>query len=372
MRLLVGNGLLTSNGEFWLRQRRIAQPAFAKKRIDTFAEAMVRCTEEMLDRWDTNTGGEALNLAEEMMRLTLRVVGLTLLDADLENEARDVGDALTVTLERIDSLIVDFLPFAEHWPTKTNRAFRKGVATIDGVVNAVIEKRRRSTEGADDLLTMLMEAEDQDTGERMNDAQLLDEVKTLFLAGYETTANALSWTLFLLGRNPDVLREVTDEVRRVLGERPPALADLASLPLVSAVISESLRLYPPAWVVGRHVEEDVVLGGFVVPRGTFVFVSPYATHRHPAFWDEPLRFDPSRFLGDKEPPRSAYIPFIEGPRQCIGKGFALMEAKLILASVLRRIDFEFEHLDDVTPAPGITLRPAPGVYAKINARSGRS
>lgn len=363
---VIGQGLLTSEGDFWRRQRRIAQPAFHRDRIASFGRAMVDCADEYVDRWQD---GDIVDVASEMMHVTLAVVARTLLSADVSTEARDIGSALTTALTIANSATSSLVEFPLYVPTPKNLRLRRAVRTLDEVVLDMIEQRRALTpeDRPDDLLTMLMGATDEETGEGMDDRQLRDEVMTIFLAGHETTANALAWTLYLLSKHPDALRQHVEEVERVIGERRPEAADMMQLPLTTQIVKESMRLYPPAWMVARCAIDDDVVGGLEVPAGSFVFTSPYLTHRHPEFWDNPEGFDPSRFTPDREKARHhfAYFPFGAGPRICIGNRFALMEAVLILARISQAVRLELVPGHPVEPEPIITLRPRHGIRMTV-------
>jgi cytochrome P450 len=367
LRVLLGNGLVTSQGDFWLRQRRIAQPAFARRRIAGFARTMLDSTEDTLRRWgDLEASGEEIDVSAEMMQLTLRIAGLTMLSRDLEGESADIGQALTDIVEVFNENVASIIPFRRHLPTPRNLKARAASAKLDAVVYDIIE-RRRAGEGGDDLLQMLVETVDEETGERMNDVQLRDEVMTMFLAGHETTANALTWTFTLLSRHPEVARKVERELDEVLGDGPLDPMRVRELGYLDRVIKESLRLMPPVWALGRRAEEADVLHGERIEPGTIVFLSPYVTHRHPEFWHNPEGFDPDRFLDDVRP-RYKYFPFAGGPRQCIGKHFAEMELALIAASVLRRFRIELSPGHPVVPQASVTLRPQFGVKARLSRR----
>ncbi len=360
LRKFLGYGLLTSEGSFWLRQRRMTQPAFHRERLEGFAATMSGAAAEMLERWRPLVErGETFDLAAESTRLTLRIVCATLFGFDSRAETEAVGRAIAVRLgqfrRRIDNPLLDLFSFL---PTADNRALAAANRELDRVVYGLIA-RRRAAPGGNDLLSMLMAARDEDTGESMDDRQLRDEVMTLFLAGFETTSNALNWTFVLLAQHPEIGARLRREASGVLGGRPPALADLARLPYALAVLKESMRLYPPAWIMARRAEDDDVLAGFAVPKDALVLMSPYVVHRHPGFWKDPDRFDPERFLDGRADalPRYAYFPFGGGPRQCIGNAFAMMEAQLILASVAQNHRVELAGLSPVVPEPTVTLRP---------------
>ncbi|MFO0585928.1 MAG: cytochrome P450 [Polyangiaceae bacterium] len=370
LRIVLGNGLLTSEGDFWRRQRRIAQPAFHKDRIASFGEGMVRAALDTARRWDdvvARTG--TLDVAAEMMRLTLRIAGETLLSTDVTRDADVIGVSVTALLEGANRKILRPIDFPLSWPTPYNKRMMGALDALNTVVHRMIEDRRRATERPNDLLTMLMEARDEETGEGMTDQQLRDEVLTIFLAGHETTANALAWTFYLLSLHPGVGRRLAAEIEDVLHGRPPEIADLGKLTYTTAVLKESMRLYPPAWIVGRRAIEEDVIGGYTIPRDSYVFVSPWVTHRHTAFWSNPEGFDPDRFLPENAASihRYAYVPFGAGPRICIGQGFAMIEAQLLLATLWQRFRLDLVSSHKVVPQPSITLRPRYGILARPRA-----
>lgn len=369
LRHFLGNGLVTSEGEFWRRQRRIAQPAFNKKRISEFAPSMVAAANGLCERWeDLADRGEVVDVAAEMMRVTLRIAGETLLSTDPSNDANTVGRSLSVMLHLVVSRLGNPLAPPFDWPTPANLKYRAAAAELDRVVMDIIQSRREGTESKDDLLQMLLEARDEETGEGMSDRQLRDEVMTMFLAGHETTANALSATLMLLGKYPSVARAVHDEARSVLGCRDATADDLPQLELARRVLQEAMRLYPPAWLFARRVEADMEFDGYRIDKGQLVFLAPYATHRHPKFWESPLGFDPDRWLPERarNMHRYQYFPFSAGPRMCIGAGFAMMEGQLLLATLARRFRVDLAPGAKEGFYPSITLRPKHGVLATLH------
>lgn len=370
LRLIVGNGLLTSEGDFWRRQRRIAQPAFHHRSISGFAETMSDATLRTLSRWRAD-GLTRVEMEAEMSRLTLEIVGRCLFSTDLSDANDRIGPALGTVLRMAMDRTTQVLQVPLGVPTPFNRRLRHAVRELDRVVLGLIEERRGLTRRPDDLLSMLLEAKDQDTGEGMSDAQLRDELMTLVLAGHETTANAMVWTFHLLSRHPEVRARLQAELDRVLGGRDPGLSDLASLPFTGAVIKESMRLYPPAWMLGRSANEDLELGGFHIPKGSMVFVCIYQLHRDPRFWSAPDQFRPERFLegAPEAPPKHAYLPFSAGPRVCIGNAFAEMEAKLLLATIARRAELTTVPGHRVEPEPMITLRPKHGLPMRLEWRT---
>ena len=371
LRAYLGNGLVTSEGDFWQRQRRIAQPAFHRQRIATFADTMAALSSELADRWAADHAlGRTIDAHADMTALTLRIVARTLLSSDVSDDNHEIGEAV----ERMNGMARDVMTnplYPPMWvPTPKNLAFRRLGQRIDRVINGIIEERRRTGEDKGDLLSMLMYATDDETGERMTDAQLRDEIMTMFLAGHETTANALSWALYLLSTHPTVRRQMQAELDAVLGGRTPTFDDLPSLPYTHCVVQETMRLYPPAWSIGRRCEAEDTLGGYRIARDSLVILSPWVTHRHPRFWPNPEGFDPERFAaGADKRPRYAYFPFGGGPRQCIGNNFALMEADLVLATLVQRFDADLVPGSPVTPAAYITLRPSHGLPMVLRRRS---
>jgi cytochrome P450 len=366
LRTVLGNGLLTSEGAFWLRQRRLAQPAFHKERIAGWGEVMVRATREMVDRWAPRLqSGEAFDIHAEMMRLTLRVVGETILSADITGSAGQVGQALGPLLELLAERVLALVRPPEWVPWPLNLRIRHHRKKLDVVVNGLIAERRKKGAG-DDLLGMFMTATDADTGEQMDDAQLRDEVMTMMLAGHETTANALSWAFTLLAQAPEAEARLRAELDAVLGGREPIAADAPRLPYTLGVLHEALRLYPPVWLLGRAARVDDVLGGVTIPKGTIVFFSPYLIHRRADLWPEPQAFRPERWLTEVKRPRCAYLAFSTGPRKCIGDQFALLEGQLVLATMLQRVRLSLAR--PVVPQPHFTLRPERGVMVTARPR----
>jgi cytochrome P450 len=365
-RRLLGEGLLTSEGEFWRRQRRLAQPAFHRRRVAAYGEVMAAFAERSLEAW---RDGQTIDVHEEMMHLTLEIVAKCLFDADVGARATDVGRAMKVALEDFSSQR-RLIRIPKSIPTPHNIRFEMAAHRLDEIVGTIIENRRKSEEDWGDLLSMLMLAEDE-SGERMTDKQLRDEVMTLFLAGHETTANVLSWTFWLLSSNPKVEYELVEELESVLGGRPPTISDLPNLPYVERIVKESMRLYPPAWVVGREATAECEVGGYRIAAGTTALMSQWVMHRDPRYHDDPQRFDPDRWTAEyeEELPRFAYFPFGGGPRQCIGAGFAMTEACLILATVAQRFKMELAPGQRVEPYPSITLRPKKGIRMTLVERS---
>lgn len=366
--MILGQGLVTSEGELWRKQRRIMQPAFHRKQIAGFAETMSRVSEVTLERLAPYAqSGEIVDMDHEMMGLTLEVVSEALLGEHVEDDANRVADAVQVVQEEVNRRIMSVIDLPLALPTPANNRLKKAFSDLDDVVLGLIRKRREEGAGSNDLLSMLLEVKDAETGEGMNDRQLRDEVMTIFLAGHETSSNALVWTWHLLSRHPAVARKLKAELDNVLGGRTPTLDDLPNLVYTGQVIHESMRLFPPVWGYSRMAERDDTLGGYKIPKGTWVFVSPYLTHRTPENFPNPEGFDPDRFVDGfmESLPKCAYFPFGAGARQCIGNNFALMEVKIILATLAQRFQFFLEEGHSVVAKPLITLRPLNGLRMRV-------
>lgn len=368
LRLLLGQGLVTSDGDHWLSQRRLAQPAFHRERIESFGARMASAVEALSDRWEALGPGAVVDVQREMMELTLRVVSETLLGTDVGPSIPSIARSLAWLLEDLNARVLAPWSLPMEVPTARNRNFRSHVAALDRTVYSIIAERRRSGR-TDDLLGLLMNARDAETGRRMDDRQLRDEIMTMFIAGHETTATALTWTFHLLSAHPTVERELHEEVDAVIDGRSASIADLPRLGHTERVLQEAMRLFPPAWMIERTPREDEVIDGWFLPAGSTVLISPWVIHRHPALWPRPGSFEPSRFATehDAERPRFAYLPFGGGPRQCIGNRFAMVEAQIVLATLARR--WRLVALDrPVTPQPLVTLRVREGLPMRLEAR----
>ncbi|HXQ20097.1 MAG TPA: cytochrome P450 [Candidatus Acidoferrales bacterium] len=356
---LIGEGLFTSEGDFWRRQRRLAQPAFHRERIESFATIMSTAGARLLDGWESIAAqAQPFDLMEQMSRVTLSIVGQALFGIDLTGEAADVGRAMLVALQFVSEEAFRFFPAWLALPTPRNLRFKRARAALDRVVLGIIDRRRQAA-AADDLLAMLMEARDAETGEGMSDRQLRDEIMTFVLAGHETTAVTLAWAWHLLAQHPEVADRLRHEVSTVLAGKAPTLTDLPRLQLTRRVIDETLRLYPPVPVISRETLAADEIAGYAIPAKTGVMLSPYVTHRHPALWPDPERFDPERFTPERcaARPRFAYFPFSGGPRLCIGNEFALMEATILLAMTAQRYRIESVPGHTVQQELRVTLRP---------------
>ncbi|MEZ5098439.1 MAG: cytochrome P450 [Thermoleophilia bacterium] len=364
-RRVVGDGLLTSEGERHLRQRRLIQPVFHQERIAGYGAAMVDHADRAVDRWRS---GEALDAAAEMQRLALAIVGETLFGADVEAEAPEVGAALTTAFAAFDRYLIPFSGLLRRLPLPVNRRVAAAEARLERVLAGMIDSRRRAP-GGDDLLSLLLAARDED-GTGMDDRQVRDEAMTIFIAGHETTALALGWTWALLGRDAGVEARLHEELDRVLDGRPPTVDDLPSLTYTRACVAEAMRLYPPAWVMGRKTTVDVPLGDWLLPAGTVAVASQWIVHRDPRWWPEPERYRPERWLEERgDGPRLAYFPFGAGPRICVGERFAWMEAILLLATIGRRVRLRPAPGEELDPRAMLTLRPRRGLAMVPEART---
>ena len=368
---LLGEGLLTSEGAVHVRQRRLIQPAFHRDRILSYATVMTDYADRVRRRW---CDGETIDAAQEMMRLTLGIVGKTLFDKDIESQAREVGSALTDVMASFWMQMLPFYDLLEHLPVPALRRSQAARAKLDAIIYSIIAERRQAMRDHGDLLSMLLSAKDDEEegdGRGMSDTQVHDEAMTIFLAGHETTANALSWTWHLLGGAPDVEAKLHEEIDRVLQRRRPTAADLPSLTFAEQVVTEAIRLYPPAWIIGRRAIDDYPLGPYVAPKGSLIIMSPYVLHRDPRFFPEPDRFRPDRWTPEFKAtlPPFAYVPFGGGARRCIGESFAWMELVLVLTTIAGWWKLVPVPGHSVVPQAVITLRMKHGL--KMTARTRR-
>ena len=374
VRAIFGNGLLTSEGEFWHQQRRLSAPAFASARVGGYGQTMRDLTNGMLDQWSS---GDVRDIHAEMMMLTLRIAAKTLFSAEVEESIAEIDHAVNELAVEIASRFARPFFIPDAVPLPGHIRYRRGLRCIERVVERIIGERRsahgRSAHGGsgdrDDVLSMLMLARDEN-GKAMTDLQLRDEVITLLLAGHETTALALSWAVYLIGRHPETDALAHAELDRILAGRQIMVDDIPRLPVMESIFAESMRLYPPAWSIGREAVSDCEIGGYPVRAGTTIFISPWVMHRDSRYFDEPEAFRPERWSEglSRSLPRFAYLPFGGGPRICIGKSFAMQEAMVILTTMLQRFRFEWQSDREITPLPSITLRPKGGIWAKTTAR----
>jgi cytochrome P450 len=363
-RRVLGRGLLTSEGNFHRRQRRLAQPAFHKQRIAGYAETMVQYTSRARDRW---RDGETLDVAQEMMRLTLAIVAKTLFDADVEAEAAEIGQALTEVLKMFETFSSPLTDILDKLPTPANRRIQRARERLDQTIYRIIEERRASGEDRGDLLSMLLLAQDEEGSGGMSDEQLRDEVMTLFLAGHETTANALAWTWYLISQHPEVEARLNAELQSVLAGRLPTVDDVHRLHYTEMVLTEAMRCYPPVWVMGRRSLGSYKVGDYTIPAGSIVLLSQYVMHHNERYYPEPFKFDPERWTPEarSDRPKHAYFPFGSGPRLCIGEQFAWMEGILIIATIAQRWKMRLVSGHPIQMQPLITLRPRHGIKMKI-------
>jgi cytochrome P450 len=362
-----GQGLLTSDGAVWKQQRKLIQPAFHHAQLVTYAAVMVSHALRMIDSLED---GAVVEIHQVMPRLTLAIVVQTLFGADVTRDSTDVGRLMVAVLDAANDRLNRILRLPSWVPTRRNLREKRALARLDELLDSFIAAHRASGEKPADLLSMLLAATDEDSGIRMSNCQLHEEMMTLFLAGHETTAMALTWTWYLLSQHPEVEERLLREVSRVLRGRAPTVADLPELPYTDMVVREAMRLYPPAAGFAREPIEDVHIGGYNVPTGSLVTVNTYALHHDPRFFDEPERFNPERFSAGWEEriPRYAFLPFGGGPRVCIGNGFAMMEARLILATVVQRCQLSLEPGQEIVPMQLVTVRPKHGIRMRMAVR----
>jgi cytochrome P450 len=363
---VLGQGLLTSEGEFWKRQRRLVQPAFFRDRILSYGGLMTSCTARLIEDWQD---GEVRDVHRDLMRVTLQIAARSLFNVDIDGDAGTIGKALAVVMDQMPKLAgFAFLP---DWvPVPGLGGFRRALADLDKIVYGIIQGRRADGTHPGDLLDMLLDARDENS-EGMSDLQLRDEVMTLLLAGHETTANTLAWTLYLLAQNPEQQSCLAAEVRDVLGGRAAEAAGLHRLPYTQMVLMEAQRLYPPAWAIGRKALRDFEVSGYRLRAGTNVVVSQWVLHRDPHLYPDPERFDPERWreesAGRRSLPKFAYLPFGAGPRVCVGASLALTESALVLATLIARFRFSLASPEPVKAFPSVTLRPKHGLRLRVQA-----
>lgn len=367
LRPVLGDGLLLSEGDSWLRQRRLMQPAFHRQRIAGYGDVMAGYAERGMADW---RDGQTRDVHADMMAITQGIVAKTLFDADVSDDAFDVGHALHVLMEDFSRRRTALFALPRFVRTPARRRARAAVERLDRIVYDIIATRRASDEDRGDLLSILLAARDADDGSRMTDRQVRDEIMTLFLAGHETTAVSLSWTWYLLAQHPEVEATLAGELRSVLGGRPPTVADLPQLRYAEMVVMESMRLYPPAFTITRRVAEACEVGGHRIEAESTLIMSQWIVQRDARWFDAPEAFRPERWENDlaKRLPRYAYFPFGGGPRLCIGNTFAMMEATLLLATIAQRFRFRLAPGASVKPLLSVTLRPAAGVHMTLSAR----
>ncbi|WP_227938256.1 cytochrome P450 [Alkalihalobacillus deserti] len=365
---IVGEGLLTSEKDFHLSQRRLIQPAFKHTHIMSYAQSMIDVTSKYIDGWEH---GKDYWISKDMMNITLGIISKTMFNMEFEKGAKVIGEPLDTYMKLAIKRMRAILKWPLWIPTKSNRTYKRTIRELDDVLYKIIEKRRNSLDTHQDLLGILMAARNEENGLGMSDRQLRDELMTIFLAGHETTGNALIWTLFLLSQNPRAEQKLHEELDQVVGARQIRPDDFNLLLYTQNIIRESLRLFPPAYVIGRQVDEDLELGGTSLKKGDMIMISQYVMQRDARFFENPDSFIPERFEGDllKKIPTYAYFPFGGGPRVCIGNHFAHMEAVLVLACICQRYRFSLaDHHHEIKPQPLITLRPRRGIQMHVENR----
>jgi cytochrome P450 len=363
-KMFFGDGLLTTDGGFWLRHRRIAQPLFHRRHVDGFSDAIGVSVSRLVDRLEYHAAlGETIDIVPETMWLTLSILGKVTFNVDISSTAARVGPAVRLGLEAMmpQGNMNDFLPL---WvPTAHNRRIHQAKAALDVIMREIIQAHAEGRCEASDLITMLLEARDEKTGVGLTEQEVHDEVMTIFLAGHETTASGLSWALYEVASRPDVLHRLRAEIASQIGDRMPTADDMPKLPYLKAVVDESLRLHPPIWGYTRDAVNDDEIGGYRIPAGSSLFLSPYVTHRHPAFWADPERFDPERFVPGQEERRHrfAFFPYGGGPRQCIGLHLANLQMAVAVAAIARRFDLAVVPGHPIVHGRLVSLRPEHGI-----------
>ncbi len=363
-----GNGLFVSEGAFHHGQRKLIAPPFQPRHIATYADTMTHYTEQLQQEW---SDGAVIDLNQEMISLTMSIIGKALFDADVFSETDELGAAMATIYEHVVHIASSLYTPPLSWPTPRNRRMLRAVQLIEDRIQRMIDERRRNPDQRNDFLSILLQAKDED-GSEMDDRQVMDECTTLFSAGHETTASTLSWAWYFLCQHPDIYQQVQHEVDSVLQGRTPTYTDLAHLPLCLQVFKETMRIYPPAASIIREALHDITIDGYLLPKGTTVLISPYTLHRNPACFPDPEKFIPQRFTSEQEKqlPRYAYIPFGAGPRICIGNYFALMEGQLLLATLAQRVTFTLVPGQTIQPDPihNLTLRPGGKVAVVVKKR----
>ena len=367
-RPVIGDGIFSSEGELHRRQRKLMAPSFQPRHIASYAEIIGYYGEQIQQTWPD---GGVIDINQQMTNLTMSIIGKALFDADVFTEADELGAAMSITLEHVSHALSQLLPPPYSWPTPRNRRTHRAVQTLRTRIQSFIDERRKSPSERNDFLSILLQARDED-GNPMSDEQLMAECLTLFGAGHETTATALTWCWYLLCQHPEIYQKVRQEVDRVLQGRTPTYADLAQLPYCLQVFKEALRIYPPAYAISRRALREVEIDGYLVPKNRIILIAPYTMHRREEFFPQPEKFDPDRFVPEREKqlPRHAFMPFGAGPRICIGNHFSMMEGHLLLAALAQRVSFSLvsDQPVEVDPVHHLTLRPAGALNVRVNKR----
>ncbi len=368
-RQVIGDGTFNADGPFWKQQRKLVQPAFHAKRIQAYVDIMVKETSALLDSWQPGREARQLDLYQEMLKVTMAIIAQSMFGADVKGQETQISRALTTCLDTQTRQMQALIQIPGWIPTPRHLKFKKAIKFFDDLIYAFITERRQSQEDRGDLLSMLLLAADE--AHSMSDKEVRDEALTLFTAGHETTANTLAWTWLSLSRHPEVEAKLVEEIKRVLGSRPPTMADLRELPYLEMVVKETLRLHPPAYALLREPLEDVTVGGYRVPKGSAVMVSQHVLHRDPRFFERPAEFMPERFAEDypNPCPRYAYFPFGAGPRICTGQSLAMLETQIILAMIVQHCTIRIMPNQDVRPTVVLLQRPGHALHATIQART---
>lgn len=369
LRQVMGNGLVTNDGPDWVRQRRLIQPAFASRRLARFDDTINALTASLLARWDERDSTEAVWIDREMSTLTFDIVGETLFGHDIREHAREMGEILDV-VNMSSSDLRALLTLYPRIPTPYNLKWRRAMKRLDAIVFGLMAERGPGGDGGGDLLGRLFAACDEETGEGMDDRQIRDEAVTLILAGHETSAMALSWTLYLLATHPEIEDRLVEHLEASLHGAPAGTEDLPRLTYLKQVVQEAMRIYPPVWGYVRRAEEETELGNYVLPPKAWIGIVTWALHRHPEFWPDPERFDPDRFAPERARERDffAYLPFAAGPRTCIGAGMAMLETQLILAQLVPRFRMRVVPGHPIEPEAKVTLKPRHGIPVTLSRR----
>ena len=368
---LAGNGLATSEGEFWRSQRRLMQPAFHRRTLKTMFSTMTEEIEALIECWkplaDT---GKTVDISGEMVRLTIRIIMKTMCSTELNEPAEKIESALNFTLDFLYRRRYNPLSLPLNWPTSRNKRYHRDLQTVHDIIDRLIDKRYHNHLNTGDLLSMLIEARDPKTGKGMSRQQLHDEILTILMAGYDTTATTLSWLWYLLSKHPETAKKVYEESDQVLNSQHPEIEDVARLSFIGQVFKETLRIYPPVWLTARIAYNDDVIDGYHIPKGACLLICPYVVHRQLEFWDRPENFEPERFnkqLPDNRP-QFAYQPFGGGPRLCIGKHMAELESNLAVAMISQNYTLKLVPDHPVIPKTDLTLRAAQGIKMTIHRR----
>ena len=366
---VMGNGLVSNDGPHWVRQRKLMQPLFSNRNVNGFDQTINTLTSELMTQWDARVGDETIWVDREMGKLTFQIVGATLFGSDIEQHADEVAEILEVVNMQTQEMRA--LMTLYSWiPTPYNIKWKRAMKRLNKIVYGMIAARRRDGVGDNDILDRLINARDEDTGEGMDETQMRDEVVTLMLAGHETSANALAWTLYLLASHPEVEAQLTEALASTLNGVPATAADLPEIPYLKQVVQESMRLYPPVWAYARRSEQKEEFDGYVLPARAYVGVVPYALHRHPEFWPDPERFDPERFQPNRSESRHSYcyLPFAAGPRTCIGASMAMLETQLVLAQIVQRFKIRLVPDHPIETIAKVTLKPRFGMPVTLSHR----